>query len=108
MGISDLLEILKQHRKCNNDLDLARLLGVSPSALCHYRSGVRLPSLAHCDELAHLLGMDEEMVASLVRSAGARRQTYLARAQAASASAQEGVCAVLDVAAADPIQATKR
>lgn len=75
MGIADLLERLKHRRHCSNDLDLARLLGVTSSTLCHYRRGVRRPSLAHCDELARLLGMDEELVVRLARGPGPQRKS---------------------------------
>lgn len=67
MTLTDLLELLKQRRRCSSDMHLARLLGITPSALSHYRRGVRRPSLEHCDELARLLEIDVDHVVALVR-----------------------------------------
>jgi transcriptional regulator with XRE-family HTH domain len=67
MTLTDLLELLKQRRMCSNDMHLARLLGVTPSTLSHYRRGVRRPSLEHCDDLARLLEIDVDEVVALAR-----------------------------------------
>lgn len=65
--LCDMLDHLKQVRHCERDEDLARLIGIAPSTLSHYRSGSRWPGLDNCERIAALLGLDPEEVIDAVK-----------------------------------------
>lgn len=70
--LCEMLDYLKRQRRCERDEDLARLIGIAPSTLSHYRSGSRWPGLDNCERIAFLLGIDPEEVIEVVKVA--RRQ----------------------------------
>jgi transcriptional regulator with XRE-family HTH domain len=65
--LCDMLDYLKQMRRCERDEDLARLIGIAPSTLSHYRSGSRWPGLDNCERIAWLMGVDPEQVIDAVK-----------------------------------------
>lgn len=62
-----MLDYLKRVRRCERDEDLARLIGIAPSTLSHYRSGSRWPGIDNCERIAWLLGIDAEEVIESVK-----------------------------------------
>jgi transcriptional regulator with XRE-family HTH domain len=66
--LRDLLDDLKRLRQCERDEDLARLIGIAPSTLSHYRSGSRCPGLDNCERIAFLLGVNPEQVIDAVKT----------------------------------------
>ncbi|MDO8298854.1 helix-turn-helix transcriptional regulator [Lacisediminimonas sp.] len=66
--LRDMLDHLKRVRQCERDEDLARLIGIAPSTLSHYRSGSRWPGLDNCERIAFLLGIDPEQVIEAVKT----------------------------------------
>lgn len=65
--LSEMLDYLKRARHCERDEDLARLIGIAPSTLSHYRNGSRWPGLDNCERIAYLLGVDPEQVIDAVK-----------------------------------------
>lgn len=72
--LCEMLDYLKRHRRCERDEDLARLIGIAPSTLSHYRSGSRWPGLDNCERIAFLLGIDPEEVIEAVKHARRQRE----------------------------------
>lgn len=66
--LCEMLDHLKQVRQCERDEDLARLIGIAPSTLSHYRSGSRWPGIDNCERIAALLGIDPEEVIDAVKA----------------------------------------
>lgn len=62
-----VLDEITRRKSCQGDRSLARLLGVAPSTVSHYRSGSRRPSLDRIEEMAHLLGADPYDVVDYLR-----------------------------------------
>ena len=71
--LADMLDFLKRMRRCERDEDLARLIGIAPSTLSHYRSGSRWPGFENCERIACLLGIDPEEVIEAVKAERRRR-----------------------------------
>lgn len=67
--LCEMLDYLKRQRRCEREEDLARLIGIAPSTLSHYRSGSRWPGLDNCERIAFLLGIDPEEVIDAVKAA---------------------------------------
>ncbi len=72
--LCEMLDYLKRQRRCERDEDLARLIGIAPSTLSHYRSGSRWPGLDNCERIAFLLGIDPEEVIEAVKMARRQRE----------------------------------
>lgn len=73
MILENLLTVLDEigkRRGCKDIQSLARLLGVAPSTLSHYRSGSRQPSLDRIETMAYLLEADPHDVTCFVRGSG--------------------------------------
>lgn len=62
-----VLDEIGKRRNCRDIQSLARLLGVAPSTLSHYRSGSRKPSLDRIETMAVLLDADPYEVTCFVR-----------------------------------------
>lgn len=86
--IISLLEAAKQATGSANDSELARKVGVSPSAINNYRRGVSLPNAVVCATLAGLTGEPLARVLGIVGEARAisREEKAVWRKLAASAA----------------------
>lgn len=58
INLSIVLDEVKRLRACPDEQSLARLIGVAPSTLSHYRAGTRSLSMDRIDVIARLLDMD--------------------------------------------------
>lgn len=66
--MADVLDALKKLKRYERDDEMARVIGIAPSTLSHYRSGSRRPGIDCCERIAWLLGVDPDKLIAAIRA----------------------------------------